>query len=71
MQLSVIFLANDIVIRLHRFLAILVMIDALGPIAFDDSLAQNLDSLHGHLTLTGSLFDSLEKFDWILGTAVL
>jgi hypothetical protein len=71
MQLSVIFLANDIVIGLHRFLAILVMIDTLSPITCNDSLSQNLYRFYSHLTLTGTLFDSLKEFDWILGTTVL
>jgi hypothetical protein len=56
-------------IPLHNLLAILVMIHPLLAITRDDILTEETDGLVGNLTFAGALFDGLQEFHWIFGSA--
>jgi hypothetical protein len=56
-------------ILLHLLLTILIMIHPLLTVAFDDVAAEETYGFVGDLTFAGALFNGLEIFYWVFGTA--
>lgn len=71
MQLSMVFLIDNVAIILDLYLAVFIVIDSLIAVTFDNPLAQDFDGLDSNLPFTSSLFDGLKKLDRVFGAAVL
>jgi hypothetical protein len=71
MKLSHILFGYQVIVFLGDVLTILVMIDPLTAITFNDILTQQPHRLVGYLAFSCSLFGCQQIFDRVLGTANL
>lgn len=71
MQLSHVFLLDNIMKFLCDLVTIFVMIDTLSTITFDDVFAKEANSFVSDLSLAGSLLRGQQEFDGILSSSNL
>jgi hypothetical protein len=66
LKLSQILPGNNIVVCLHRLLAVLVVINTLATVAFDNLSTEDFDRFICHLTFTSALVNRLQILDRVL-----
>ena len=70
-DLSHVFLDDDIVKLFGNILTIIVVVDAFPTVAFNNIFTQQSNRLVGNLTFTCPLFNRQQILDGVLGTASL